>query len=71
MRLFNLELPVIKCFCGAEILLLPNVKVMGEAIEAHAKEHIKKGMTRREAMAEVERVREDLIVQVLQKASDL
>ncbi len=66
-----MELPVIKCYCGAEILLVPSVEAMGEAIEAHAKEHMRKGMTRREARAEADRVRDDLIAQVLRMASDL
>ena len=35
-------LPVITCVCGAEILLVPNVKKMNEAIEAHVFEHTKK-----------------------------
>ena len=69
--MFNVELPVIKCRCGAEILLVPNVEVMGEAIEAHAKEHMKKVVGRRAAKAEADLVRDDLVAQVLRKASGL
>ncbi len=65
------RLPVIKCSCGSEILLVPNVKLMNEAIEAHINEHTKKLKTPKEAEAEAERVRDDLIIQVLEKASEM
>lgn len=64
-------LPVIKCSCGAEILLVPNVKLMNEAIEAHILEHTKKCSTPKEAEAEAEQIRDDLIIQVLEKASEM
>jgi hypothetical protein len=31
--------PLIRCECGAEILLVPDLKMMVRAIEAHATEH--------------------------------
>lgn len=64
-------LPVIKCDCGAEILLVPNVKKMNEAIEAHVLEHTKKCKNIKEAEAEGERVRSLLITEVLDKASEM
>jgi hypothetical protein len=64
-------LPVIKCSCGAEILLVPNVKKMNDAIEAHVLEHTKKLKNAKEAEAEAERVRSDLITKVLDKASEM
>ena len=64
-------LPVIKCSCGAEILLVPNVKLMNEAIEAHILERTKKCKVPKEAEAEAERIRDDLIIQVLEKASEM
>ena len=64
-------LPVIKCSCGAEILLVPNVKEMNEAIEAHILEHTKKIKSLKEAEAEAERIRDDLIIKVLEKASEM
>ena len=64
-------LPVIKCLCGAEILLVPDIKVMNEAIEAHILEHTKKIKSPKEAEAEAERIRDDLIVKVLDKASEM
>jgi hypothetical protein len=64
------SLPVIKCTCGKEILLVPNVKVMNEAIETHVLEHIKDIKSPKEAEVEAERVRDDLIIKVLEKASE-
>ncbi len=66
----NHKLPVIKCsFCGAEIILLPNVKLMSEAIEAHVQKHIQKIKDAPKAEAEAEHLRDNLITQVLDKAS--
>ena len=67
----NAGLPVIKCSCGAEILLVPDVKLMSEAIEAHVEEHKQKVKDPKEAEAEAERIRDDLIVKVLNKASKI
>jgi hypothetical protein len=64
-------LPVIKCSCGVEILLVPNVTKMNDAIEAHILEHTKKVKNAKEAEAEAERVRSDLITKVLEKASEM
>ncbi len=36
------RLPLIKCECGAEILLLPDLQAMNRAIKAHVTEHRKK-----------------------------
>ena len=48
---------------------MPDVELMGEAIEAHVKEHKKKVQDRKNAEAEAERTRDDLISKVLRKAS--
>ena len=37
------RLPLIKCECGTEILLLPDLRAMDRAINAHVAEHRKKG----------------------------
>ncbi len=63
------RLPIIKCCCGAKILLVPNVKLMSEAIEAHTAKHKQKVKDPKEAEAEAERIRDDLIAQILDKAS--
>ena len=60
---------MVKCSCGAEILLVPNVKVMSAAIEAHVAKHIQKVKDPKAAEAEAEHIRDDLIIQVLDKAS--
>lgn len=60
-------LPVIKCFCGAEILLMPNVKVMSEAIEAHI-ERKHKSKVHNLTEDESEKIREYLITQVFDEA---
>jgi hypothetical protein len=40
------NLPIIQCTCGFELLLLPDMQVMGQAIEKHTFEHKKKyGLT--------------------------
>ena len=39
----NGRLPIIKCECGTEILLLPDLQAMNQAINTHVNEHIKKG----------------------------
>ena len=36
------RLPLIKCECGSEILLLPDLLAMNRAIKNHASEHAKK-----------------------------
>jgi len=35
-------LPIITCACGAEILVVPDLKAMNRAIKAHVAEHRKK-----------------------------
>ncbi len=49
-------------------MLVPNVKKMGETIENHADSHKQKVKDPEEAEAEAERVRNDLIVKILEKA---
>jgi len=66
----NTRLPLIRCECGAEILLIPDLKAMGAAIEEHALEHMNKQEDTTKAEAEGERIRELLIAQVLSKASE-
>jgi hypothetical protein len=40
------RLPALVCECGCEILLVPDLEAMGQAIEKHALEHKKKfGLT--------------------------
>lgn len=65
------KVPVIKCCsCGAEIIMIPNVKLMSEAIEAHIEKHRLKMRNCAKAEAELEHIRDDLITQVFDKASE-
>jgi hypothetical protein len=64
-------LPTIKCPCGAEILLIPNLRLMSQAIDAHVAEHKKKLKGNPHAEAEVEQITDELIEQVLIKAFEL
>lgn len=56
---------VIKCSCGAEILLVPDIKAMSEAIETHVVEHQKMFIL---SDKEVEGIREELIVKTFKVA---
>jgi hypothetical protein len=56
---------VVKCECGAEIVLLTDVKAMGKAIEIHVDKHLQKRKAPKCTAAEAERLRDDLIAQVL------
>lgn len=64
------SMSMIECFCGKKILLVPDIKKMGAAIEAHAKEHAMNFSTEKEREEEAERVRDYLIVKVLAEASE-
>ncbi len=70
-KLSETALPVIRCFCGAKILLLPDVKLMSKAIEAHVEEHTKNIKETKKAEEEAERVRDDLITKVFDKAYEM
>jgi hypothetical protein len=59
----------IRCECGAEILILPQVELMGKAIEAHATEHELREPHTAKAKATGERIRNLLIKQVLTKVA--
>ena len=63
-------LHVVKCECGVEILMVPDVKLMGDAIEAHAELHRRKVKNPEKAESEAERIRDCLTAQVLEKAAD-
>lgn len=57
---------VVKCSCGAEILLVPDVAAMGAAIENHVVEHQKKyGLSKEQA----DSIRDYLIIQTFEAAA--
>lgn len=59
-------MPVITCACGIEILILPNVKIMNQAIENHVLEHKNKGATDSEA----NKIENELIAQLFTKFAE-
>ena len=59
-------MPVITCVCGYEILILPDLKIMGQVIEKHVLEHKNKGATDSEA----DEIELELIAQLLDKVSE-
>jgi hypothetical protein len=61
------NLPIIKCKCGSELLLVPDVELMNNAIEKHVAEHIDK--TELIATEDANQIREHLIIQVFEKAN--
>jgi hypothetical protein len=65
------SLPLLKCECGAEILVLPDLKVMNHAIEVHVSEHKKREKDPVKAAAIADRIREILIKQLLKRASEI
>lgn len=65
------KMPVIKCLCGAVILLVPDITKMSEAIEKHVKEHVQERKHSKICEATAEQLRENLIVQTLNAAKDL
>jgi len=67
----NSHLPTVKCSCGAKILLIPDVKKMNQAIEDHILAHTKNIQNVKEAEAEAERIRNELIIKVLDLASEM
>jgi len=51
--------------------MVPTVKLMSETIEAHVLEHKQKVKDPKAAETEADRIRDDLIAQLLDKASKL
>jgi len=63
---FN-QLPVIRCECGAEILLIQQVDLMSKAINSHVEEHRAKISDPIKANAMAKRIEDHLIKQVFEK----
>jgi hypothetical protein len=60
---------LIRCECGEEILLIPDLRAMSQAIEVHVLEHKKREADPIKAEESSNRVRNHLIIEVLKKAS--
>ena len=62
------SLPIVKCKCGFEFLILFDVQTMGQAIRKHALEHKKKdGLTQEET----DHIENALIAQVFSWVAEL
>ncbi len=56
--------PTVKCECGSEILLIPDIKEMSAAIENHVWEHVKNDNDLARAVQESNRLCDLLIAQI-------
>ena len=61
------KLPIIRCECGAEILLIQQVDLMSKAINSHVEEHRARVSDPIKADAVAERIEDHLIKQVFEK----
>jgi hypothetical protein len=61
---------LVRCECGFEVLLVPDVKLMAKAIEAHAAQHGEREKDPAKAASEKERIETDLIAKTLNAAAD-
>ena len=58
------KIDTIRCECGKEIMVIPDVRAMDKAIEIHVAMHIEKMKPPVEEDAEANRLRDDLIAQL-------
>jgi hypothetical protein len=63
------SLKTIRCECGLEILVIPDTKEMGRAIEFHAQEHQKKAPNPKEGEEIFNHIQDLIIRQVLKEAA--
>ena len=66
----NGGMPLIRCLCGAKILLIPDMKAMNRAIGNHIDEHIRMNSKTRKCYISPVKVRKILVEQILEKASE-
>jgi hypothetical protein len=60
---------IVRCSCGDEILLLPDLKAMGKAIDDHVELHLQNLKAPRCTPAEADRLKDALITQIITIAS--
>ena len=60
---------IIRCECGFEISLVPDLKMISKAIEAHAAQHREGEKDPAKAASEQQRIEIDLIAQALKAAA--
>ena len=64
-------LPLIKCTCGTEILLIPDIKGMNNAIENHLSTHNKMLHQKGKKKDDPNRIKQILTKEILAKASEI
>lgn len=62
------EKKIIKCKCGTELLLIPDLEAMSKAIEKHVAEHAYK--TEIITIEDIDQIRDLLITKVFEKTSN-
>lgn len=63
----TVNLPVVKCKCGAEFLLIPDLNEMSKTVEKHALFHREKEPDHVKAEAVFAEIQDQLIMQILEK----
>ncbi len=61
---------IIRCLCGTEILLVPDINAMNRAIENHVHEHKEQNKSAEKENVPPSRIRQILIEQILIVASE-
>ena len=69
LRLGNM--PIVRCECGVELLLIPDLAEMGKVVEEHAKTHKNGGNKPEEAEREFGRIQDLLIGRIFLKISQI
>lgn len=65
------RMPIIKCDCGKDILLVPDLKAMDKAILNHIHEHLKRKIATEERYFKQNNLETDLIQKILAEASQI
>jgi hypothetical protein len=65
------KLPVIKCECGVEILLVPDLKEMSLVVQEHAQKHKEAIKNKEEAEITYSIIEKALTAQILRLASQI
>ena len=68
-HLNKMKLQFVECECGEEILLVPDIGKMAQAIERHAREHVFKEHDSKKSVEILGRIEEALVQKTLQLAA--
>lgn len=63
-------LPLIRCYCGAEILVLLSLERMNEVIENHVKKHGRRLKDKGDKEVEAQLIREFLSSQIFERLTE-